>query len=124
MGGTPPPNFVPPIPPELTLMPNNWNGGSLLIDITAAVNAGNLTPTSLSYLITDENSTVRFSGAAGTGPAVGGVTLTVSYQDLLGPGHVAAGDKFKVDISPTTAELLGGTFEVIADGDTIASVSI
>ena len=78
----------------------------------------------LTYLVQDSGGTTFFTGAAGTGSAVSGTTVTIAYQDNANPNKVSNEDNIRISVSPTNSSLIkGGSFKVYFSGDEIGRVA-
>src|SRR5882672_11997167 len=92
--------------PNLVLTAGTWNNGNLTISFASITNAPNLAPTDLTYRLQTSGGVTYFTGAAGTGAAVSGVTVSVSYQDNANAGKVSNEDNIRISMSPSNSTVM------------------
>ena len=110
--------------PNLVLTAGTWNNGNLTISFASITNAPNLAPTDLTYLLQTSGGVTYFTGAAGTGAAVSGVTVSVSYQDNANAGKVSNEDNIRISMSPSNSTVMrGGTLKIFYSGDVIGFIN-
>ena len=110
--------------PNLVLSAGTWNSGNLTISLASIVNAPNLAPADLTYLVQASDGTTYFSGPAGTGSAVSDVTATISYQDNWNAEKVSYEDSIRVTVAPSTSTAIrGGSFKIFFSGDVIGFIN-
>lgn len=110
--------------PNLVLTAGTWNAGNLTVSFASITNAPNLNPVDLTYLIQDPTGITFFTGAAGTGSAVSGTTVTVAYSDNANPNKVSNEDNIRITVSPATSQSIrGGSLKVFFSGDVIGFIN-
>ncbi len=125
IGGSPPNLVEAPddLDATMSLSASNWSGTTSRISILD-VTSNTVDVSILTYQVTALNGTIYFTGAAGTGTPVFGVTVTVAYNDGNSDGLVGAQDNIAVSVG-TTGEVTmvsGSDFRVFGTGGLLLSV--
>jgi len=108
--------------PTITLSAGQWSGTSTVISIIS-VSTGTLAAEALTFQVTAPNGTIYFSGVPGTGTAVNGVRLTITYNDASADGRVGADDNIGLSVAQPSdlQQIHGTTFRVLEGPDVLGT---
>lgn len=113
-----------PVHATLSLSAGQWSGGTDVVVITS-VSTSTLDADSLTFQIVAPNGTIYFSGVAGQGVPVNGVTVTVTFNNggSENPPRVGADDNIGITAVPATgvSMLHGTTFKVLQGTDVLGT---
>ncbi len=111
-----------PVHPTMSLSVGNWQGLSTVAVITSI--SSSVVPVSgLTYQVVAGNGTIYFNGNAGTGSAVHGVVMTITYNDASSDGLVGPDDNIAISVAQASdlAQIHGTTFRVLQGLDVVGS---
>ena len=107
----------------MVLQGGSWNSGSLVFSVTS-ITQSNVDPTQLSYIV-ENGATTYYNGAAGLNTTTSGTATNVTFGDQLDVGHVSAGDKITLTVTPSTSTALrGGTLKVYFNNAAVSTATI
>lgn len=113
--------------PTVSLSAGTWSGGTSVVSITS-VSTSTLDVSGLTFQVVAQNGTIYFSGGAGAGSAVNGITVTVTYNNggTESPQKVGSDDNIAVSVSPTAGndQLHDTTFKVLSGTDVLGTAKL
>jgi len=111
--------------PTVSLSVGNFQGLGTTATITS-VSTTTLDVSTLVFQVVAGNGTIYFSGAAGTGAAVNGVVVTITYNDASGDGKVGPDDNIGIKVAQTSdlIQVHGTTFKVLQGSDVLGTAGI
>jgi hypothetical protein len=112
-------------PPSISLSARQWSGTSIVVSITS-VSTATLDVSALTFQVVAANGTIYFSGSAGTGVMINGVTVTVTYNDASGDGRVGVDDNIAVSVGAAAelTQIHGAHFKVLWGSNVLGTAGL
>jgi flagellin-like protein len=113
--------------PTVSLSVGSFQGLGTTATITS-VSTTTLDVSTLTFQVVAGNGTIYFSGAAGTGAAVNGVVVTITYNNggTESPAKVGPDDNIGISVAQASdlAQIHGTTFKVLQGSDVLGTAGI
>jgi flagellin-like protein len=111
--------------PTVSLSAGQWSGTSTVISITS-VSTATLDVSTLAFQVVAANGTIYFSGEAGAGSPVNGVTITVTYNDAGGESRVGSDDNIAISVGSAVqlTQIHGTQFKLLEGSNVLGTAGL
>lgn len=109
----------------VSLSVGSWSGGSTTVYITS-VSTSTLHVDALAFQVVAPNGTIYFSGAAGQGTPVNGISVRVTYNDASSDNRAGVDDNIALSVEPAVGvtQIHGTTFKVLQGSDVLGTAMV